>query len=186
MKITIDKPLRNEFQILIGETEKTAQWYTLPYNDDYTEEQVYELRSPLPYIDHVENISKLNELAEKVGALNNADLVKLKAVMELGEIENEEGAIEVIDSLSEFEFDSLPRDENSYGKKYLQKLLTQDFDIEVLEVANLADIGSRILEAKGGMVTSYGIISGQGQELYSPLFRKQEQTEDEEMEVSLT
>jgi len=186
MKITIDKPLRNEFQILIGETEKTAQWYTLPYNDDYTEEQVYELRSPLPYIDHVENISKLNELAEKVGALDNADLVKLKAVMELGEIENEEGAIEVIDSLSEFEFDSLPRDENSYGKKYLQKLLPQDFDIEVLEVANLADIGSRILEAKGGMVTSYGIISGQGQELYSPLFRKQEQTEDEEMEVSLT
>ena len=186
MKITIDKPLRNEFQILIGETEKTAQWYTLPYNDDYTEEQVYELRSPLPYIDHVENISKLNELAEKIGALDNADLVKLKAVMELGEIENEEGAIEVIDSLSEFEFDSLPRDENSYGKKYLQKLLPQDFDIEVLEVANLADIGSRILEAKGGMVTSYGIISGQGQELYSPLFRKQEQTEDEEMEVSLT
>ena len=186
MKITIDKPLRNEFQILIGETEKTAQWCPMPYNGEYTEEQVYELRSPLPYIDHVENISKLNELAIKVAALDNAELVKLKAVMELGEIENEEGAIEVIDSLSEFEFDSLPRDENSYGKKYLQKLLPQDFDIEVLEVANLADIGSRILEAKGGMVTSYGIISGQGQELYSPLFRKQEQTEDEEMEVSLT
>ena len=186
MKITIDKPLRNEFQILIGETEKTAQWYTLPYNDDYTEEQVYELRSPLPYIDHVENISKLNELAEKIAALDNADLVKLKAVMELGEIENVEETIEIIDSLSEFEFDPLPRDENSYGKKYLQKLLPQDFDIEVLEVANLADIGSRILEAKGGMVTSYGIISGQGQELYAPLCQEQEQNEDEEMEASLT
>ena len=186
MEINISKPKRNEFQILIGETEKTAQWCPMPYNGEYTEEQVYELRSPLPYIDHVENISKLNELAEKIGALDNADLVKLKAVMELGEIENEEGAIEVIDSLSEFEFDSLPRDENSYGKKYLQKLLPQDFDIEVLEVANLADIGSRILEAKGGMVTSYGIISGQGQELYSPLFQEQEQTEEEEMEVNLT
>lgn len=186
MEISICKPKRNEFQILIGETEKTAQWYTLPYDGDYTEEQVYELRSPLPYIDHVENISKLNELAKKVAALDNTDLVKLKAVMELGEIENVEETIEIIDSLLEFEFDPLPHDENSYGKKYLQKLLPQDFDIEVLEVANLADIGSRILEAKGGMVTSYGIISGQGQELYSPLFRKQEQTEDEEMEVSLT
>lgn len=151
-----------------------------------TEEQVYELRSPLPYIDHVENISKLNELAEKIAALDNADLVKLKAVMELGEIENVEETIEIIDSLSEFEFDSLPRDENSYGKKYLQKLLPQDFDIEVLEVANLADIGSRILEAKGGMVTSYGIISGQGQELYAPLCQEQEHNEDEEMEASLT
>ena len=162
MEINIGKPSRNEFQILIGETEKSAQWYTLPYNGDYTEEQVYELRSPLPYIDHVENISKLNELAEKVGA------------------------IEIIDSLSEFEFDPLPRDENSYGKKYLQKLLPQEFDIEVLRASNLADIGSRILNAKGGMVTSYGIVSGQGQELYSPLFREQKQSEDEEMEVSLT
>ncbi len=186
MEINISKPKRNEFQILIGETEKSAQWYTLPCNGEYTEEQVYELRSPLPYIDHVENISKLNELAVKIAALDNADLVKLKAVMELGEIENVEETIEIIDSLSEFEFDPLPRDENSYGKKYLQKLLPQDFDIEVLQASNLADIGSRILNAKGGMVTSYGIISGQGQELYAPLFREQEQTEDEEMEVSLT
>ena len=186
VEININKPLRNEFQILIGETEKTAQWYTLPYDGNYTEEQVYEIRSPLPYIDHVENISKLNELAVKIAALDNADLVKLKAVMELGEIENEEGAIEVIDSLSEFEFDSLPRDENSYGRKYLQKLLPQEFDIEVLEAANLVDIGSHILNAKGGMVTSYGIISGQGQELYAPLCQEQEQNEDEEMEVSLT
>lgn len=186
MEINISKPKRNEFQILIGETEKTAQWYALPYNGNFTEEQVYELRSPLPYIDHVENISKLNELAVKIAALDNAELVKLKAVMELGEIENVEETIEIIDSLSEFEFDPLPRDENSYGKKYLQKLLPQEFDIEVLEASNLADIGNRILCAKGGMVTSYGIISGQGQELYSPLFREQEQTEEEEMEVNLT
>ena len=151
-----------------------------------TEEQIYELRSPLPYIDHVENISKQNELAVKIAALDNADLVKLKAVMELGEIENVEETIEIIDSLSEFEFDPLPRDENSYGKKYLQKLLPQEFDIEVLQDSNLADIGKRILCAKGGMVTSYGIISGQGQELYAPLCQEQEQNEDEEMEVSLT
>ena len=68
----------------------------------------------------------------------------------------------------------------------MQKLLPQDFDIEVLQASNLADIGNRILCAKGGMVTSYGIISGQGQELYATLCQEQEQTEDEEMEVSLT
>ena len=179
MKITIDKPLRNEFQILIGETEKTAQWCPMPYNGEYTEEQVYELRSPLPYIDHVENISKLNELAEKIAALDNADLVKLKAVMELGEIENAEETIEIIDSLSEFDFDTKLRDESEYGKKYLQELLPQDFNNEILEAANLIDFGSRILDAKGGMATSYGIISGQGQELYTPIYTEQEQTENE-------
>ncbi len=186
MEITVDKPPRNEFQILVGETENTAQWYTMPYDGCYIEEQVYELRSPLPYIEHVENLSKLNELAIKVAALDNAELVKLKAVMELREIDNAEETIEIIDSLSEFDFDTKLRDESEYGKKYLQELLPQDFNNEILEAANLVDIGSRILNAKGGMVTSYGIISGQGQELYAPLCQEQEHNEDEEMEASLT
>lgn len=179
MEITVDKPPRNEFQILVGETENTAQWYTLPYDGCYIEEQVYELRSPLPYIEHVENLPKLNELAEKVAALDNAELVKLKAVMELGEIENEEGALEIIDSLSEFDFDTNLRDESEFCRKYLQELLPQDFNTGVLEAANLIDFGSRILEAKVGMATSYGIISGQGQELYTPIYTEQEQTENE-------
>lgn len=190
MEITVDKPPRNEFQILVGETENTAQWYTLPYDGCYIEEQVYELRSPLPYIEHVENLPKLNELAEKVAALDNAELVKLKAVMELGEIENEEGALEIIDSLSEFDYDTNLRDESEFCRKYLQELLPQDFNTGVLEAANLIDFGSRILESKGGMATSYGIISGKGQELYTPIYTEQEQTEDEteseEMGVSLT
>lgn len=186
MEITISKPKRNEFQILAGTDENTAQWYSLPYSGDISDRDIYGFRFPLPYIEEIDNALRLNELAEKVAELDMADLVKLKAVMELGEIENVEETIEIIDSLSEFEFDPLPRDENSYGKKYLQKLLPQDFDIEVLQASNLADIGSRILCTKGGMVTSYGIISGQGQELYAPLFREQEQTEEEEMEVSLT
>jgi len=186
MEINISKPKRNEFQILIGETEKTAQWCPMPYNGEYTEEQVYELRSPLPYIDHVENISKLNELAEKIAALDNADLVKLKAVMELGEIDDVSGTIDAIDSLSEFDFDPNLRNESEFGREYLLRILPQDFKTEIFDSLNTRDFGKRVLDAKEGLATSYGIISGQGQELYAPLFREQEQTEDEEMEVSLT
>lgn len=186
MRIDIRKPSRKEFLILIGDNEKTAQWYALPYIGNLNNKEVFGFRSPLPCIRNVDDISKLNELAEKIAALDNADLIKLKAVMELGEIENVEETIVIIDSLSEFDFDTNLRDESEFGKKYLQELLPQDFNTEILEAANLIDFGSRILCAKGGMVTSYGIISGQGQELYAPLFREQEQNEDEEMEVSLT
>ncbi len=179
MKIDIRKPSRKEFLILIGETEKTAQWYALPYYGIMKNKEVFGFRSPLPHIDHVENLSKLNELAIKVAELDNAELVKLKAVMELGEIDNADETIEIIDSLSEFDFDTNLRDESEFGRKYLQELLPQDFNTGVLEAANLMDFGSRILDAKGGMATSYGIISGQGQELYTPIYTEQEQTEDE-------
>ena len=179
MEITIGKPPRNEFLILLGETEKAAQWYALPYIGNMKNKEVFGFWSPLPYIDHVEDLSRLNVLAEKVSALDNAELVKLKAVMELGEIENVEEVIEFIDNLSEYDFDTNLRDESEFCRKYLQELLPQDFDTGVLEAANLMDFGSRILEAKGGMATSYGIISGQGQELYTPIYTEQEQTEDE-------
>jgi hypothetical protein len=54
----------------------------------------------------------------------------------------------------------------------------------------MRDFGRRILDAKEGIATSYGIISGYGQELYTPIFTEQEQTENEieteELGVSLT
>lgn len=178
-EITISKPKRNEFQILAGTDENTAQWITLPCNKKLSDKEIYGFRSPLPYIEEIDNASRLNELAEKVAALDRADLVKLKALMELGEIEDISGTIGAIDSLSEFDFDPNLRNESEFGKKYLQELLPQNFNTGVLEAANLIDFGSRILEAKGGMATSYGIISGQGQELYTPIYTEQAQTENE-------
>ena len=186
MEITIGKPERNSFQLFIGADEKSAQWFTLPYNGSLSGKYIYGIRSPLPDIKDTDDIYMLNELAEKVSALGHDDLVKLKAVMELGEIEEIDRTIEVIDYLSEFDFDPNPADESVYGKIFLHNVLPQGFDTDIFAAANMSDFGSRILNAKGGMMTSYGAISGQGQELYATVFKEQEQLEDKEAEVSLT
>lgn len=83
MKITIEKPDRKQFQILIGQDQKTAQWITLPCAEDISERDISDIRSPLLNIQMVYDISTLNEVAERVAELNNDELVKLKAVMEL-------------------------------------------------------------------------------------------------------
>ena len=190
MEITISKPKRNEFQILAGTDENTAQWYSLPYSGDISDKDIYGFRFPLPYIEDIDNTSRLNELAEKVAALDKADLVKLKAVMELGEVEDISGTIDAINSLSEFDFDPNLRYESEFGREYLLKILPQDFNAEIFDSLNMRDFGRRILDAKDGLVTSYGIISGYGQELYTPICTEQEQTENEteteELGVSLT
>jgi hypothetical protein len=190
MKITISKPKRNEFQILVGNDEHSAQWITLPYDKKLSDKDIYGLRTPLPYIEDIDNASRLNELAEKVAALDKADLVKLKALMEFAEIDDVSRTIEALDDLSEFDFDPNPRNESEFGREYLLKILPQDFKAEIFDSLNMRDFGKRILDAKEGLATSYGIISGYGQELYTPICIEQEQnenkTETEELGVSLT
>lgn len=186
MEINISKPKRNEFQILVGTDEKTAQWITLPCDKELSDKDIYGFRSPLPYIEEIDNASRLNELAEKIALLDRGDLIKLKALMELVEIDDVSDTIDAIDSLSGFDFDPTLRNESEFGREYLLKILPQDFKTEIFDSLNMRNFGTRILDEKEGIATSYGIISGYGQELYAPLFRKQEQTEDEEMEVSLT
>ena len=179
MEITISKPKRNEFKILLGKDEKTAQWITLPCDKELSDKDIYGFRSPLPYIEEIDNASRLNELAEKVAELDRSDLVKLKALMELGEIEDVSRTIEALDDLSEFDFDPNPRNESEFGREYLLKILPQDFKAEIFVSLNMKDFGKRILDAKEGIATSYGIISGYGQELYTPICTEQEQTENE-------
>ena len=117
-------------------------------------------------------------------------MVKLKALMELAEVEDVSGTIDAIDSLSEFDFDPNPRNESEFGREYLLKILPQDFKAEIFDSLNMRDFGKRILDAKEGLATSYGIISGYGQELYTQIFTEQEhiedETETEELGVSLT
>ncbi len=53
---------------------------------------------------------------------------------------------------------------------------------------NLCDFGQMILERKQGEITSYGAISGRGQELYSVLTVQPEQEldEDENCEMGMS
>lgn len=182
------------FRLLIApDAQKTAQaqWISLPCNAE-TLLEVYdqtccELQSSLPWItsDSLKNMHQigiLNALAERLSELSHNDFVKLKAVMDGENICEISDAMGCLAHLLEYEFDRSVQDCSEFGQVYLKKNLPTNFDVSVLESGDLYDIGSRILEQTGGAVTSYGVISGRGQSLYSALTVQPDQQLEEDLE----
>ena len=179
------------FRLLIApDAQKTAQaqWISLPCNAE-TLLEVYdqtccELQSSLPWItsDSLKNMHQigiLNALAERMSELSHNDFVKLKAVMDSERIREIPDALACMEHLPEYEWDRSVRDCSEFGQAYLMKNFP---GISGLECVDLYALGSQILGQTGGAVTSYGVISGRGQSLYSALTVQPEQQIEEDLE----
>lgn len=133
------------------EEEKTeqARWISLPceteINSDFCNGICLDFQSVLPNLkfDDTSKIDKLKELAEQISELSHNDFVKLKAVMEAENIHDIAETIDCIDRLSEYQLDR--------------------------DISGSSDFGQVIPERKQGGITSYGAISGRGQELFGDL-----------------
>lgn len=205
INIEIGEPERCFFRLLIApapindeSTEQFAQWLSLPcekenLNDiakdlgiDRIQDMVYyNFQSAIPAITEesfgdMHRIDELNDLAQRLSELSDHDFVKLKAVMESEKIHDISDALNCIERLSEYEFDMVVSDESEFGRTYLSKNLPTNFDNSILDKIDLYDFSEKILERTGGKITSYGAISGRGQELYSSITVKHEQTQTEE------
>lgn len=169
------------FRLLIApDTQNTAQagWISLPCDVEILLE-VYdqtccELQSSLPWItsDSLKNMHQigiLNALAERMSELSHNDFVKLKAVMDSKRIREIPDALACMEHLPEYEWDRSVRDCSEFGRAYLAKNLPTNFDISLLKSGDFYDFGSQIMKQTGSAVTSYGVISGRGQSLYSVL-----------------
>ncbi len=165
-----------------------AQWISLPCEAeitcDFYNGICLDFQSSLPNLKFVDanKISTLNELAEQISQLSYDDFVKLKAVMELEKINDISGASNCIDRLSEYQFDRNIFDQSDFGRAYLLKNIHKNFDCSAFKDMNLYDFGQVILERKQGEITSYGAISGRGQELYSTLTIQAEQQLSEDLD----
>ena len=211
MNIEIGEPDKCFFRLLIApapandeSTEQFAQWLSLPCDKENLNDIAkdlcigrvqdmvyYDFQSAIPSITEesfgdMRRIDELNVLAQRLSELSNHDFVKLKAVTESEEICDISDTMDCIEHLSEYEFDMFISDESEFGKAYLAKNLPTNFDNSVLEDIDLHDFGQSVLGRKEGEITSYGAISGRGQELYSAITVKSEQqlTEDISEEFS--
>lgn len=189
INIEIVRPESCFFRLLIVlEEEKTeqAQWISLPCETEITADFCngicLDFQSALPSLkfDDMHKISILSELAESLSQLSHNDFVKLKAVMEAENIHDIAEILDCIDRLSEYQFDRNISDSSDFGRAYLLKNIHKNFDFSAVEDMNLCDFGQVILERKQGEITSYGAISGRGQELYSVLTVQPEQELDED------
>ncbi len=207
----IGKPDKCFFRLLIApapandeSTEQFAQWLSLPCDKENLNDIAkdlcigrvqdmvyYDFQSAVPAITDesfgdMRRIEELNVLAQRLSELSDHDFVKLKAVMESEEICDISDTMDCIEHLSEYEFDMFVFDESEFGRMYLAKNLPTDFDNSVLDGMDLYDFSEKILERTGGKITSYGVVSGRGQELYSAITVQSEQqlTEDISEEFS--
>lgn len=205
INIEIGEPERCFFRLLIApapindeSTEQFAQWLSLPCEKENLNDIAkdlgigrvhdmvyYDFQSSLPTISDenfgdMHRIDELNDLAQRLSELSDYDFVKLKAVMELENIHDISDALDYIEHLSEYEFDMFVSDESEFGRTYLSKNLPTNFDNSILDTMDLYDFSEKILERTGGKITSYGAISGRGQELYSSITVQREQTQTEE------
>ncbi|MCM1530540.1 MAG: hypothetical protein NC093_11180 [Alistipes sp.] len=194
INIEIGRPENCFFRLLAApdfEKKEQAQWVTLPCDEgtvSYLRGMVcLKFQSSLPGItrksfEKIFEIGTLNQLSERLSELSHDNFVKLKAVMESESICEISDTIDCIGRLSEYQFDRNISDPSGFGRNYLARNLPTNFDISVLENADLHDFGSEILNQKQGEITSYGAISGRGQELYSALTVQPEQQLDEDFE----
>ncbi len=191
INIEIGRPENCFFRLLIvPEEEKIeqARWISLPCETEITSDFYngicLDFQSSLPNFkfDDAHKIGTLNELAKQISQLSHDDFVKLKAVMESENIHEIGETLDCIEHLTEYEFDRIVFDESEFGRNYLARNLPANFDISMLKNVDLHDFGREILCHKQGEITSYGVISGRGQEIYSMLTIEHEQQLDEEFE----
>ena len=182
--------------LVVPEDEKIeqAKWISLPCEKEDLSE-VYngiclDFQSSLPmiteeYFSDMKLIDELNYLAQKLSELSKTDFVKLKAVMEAENKHEIYEAFYCIRDLNEYEFDINVSDQSEFGRAYLSRNLPTNFNNSVLESMDLFDFGQEILSHNHGEVTSYGAISGRGQELYSALTVQPEQQLEDDLEENI-
>lgn len=154
-------------------------------NEHYCVTSGYEPMITEEYFSDMKLIDELNYLAQKLSKLSKTDFVKLKAVMEAENKHEIYEAFYCIRDLNEYEFDINVSDQSEFGRTYLARNLSANFNISMLENMDLFDFGQGILSHNHGEVTSYGAISGRGQKLYSALTVQPEQQLEDDLEENI-
>ena len=194
INIEIGRPERCFFRLLVAPDsakKEQAHWVTMPCERaklfEIYDGVCLEFQSSLPSVQFSDThqIGKLNELSEQLSHLYHGDFIKLKAVIEAENINDISRCIECAEHLNEYEFDINVSDQSEFGRAYLSRNLPENFDISMLESVDLFDFGQGILSHNHGEVTSYGAISGRGQELYSALTVQPEQQLEDDLEEDI-
>lgn len=147
----------------------------------------FSFESAIPQIDKrcfhgMEDVRSLNEFAKDFFELSREDAAKCKAVLQNCFCNSVEKLQTVMQNLDRYDFDSSVQDFGEYGEKYILKMLPENFDKDVLTGIGSVVFTGNLFAANGCKFTEYGVVSGLGGQLYSPIIvPEQEQKNDFEM-----
>lgn len=174
---------------------------TLPADEEYMQDIAESLgertiedcnsmkfESAIPQINNdtwsMEEIYLLNDIARDFIELSREDAAKFKAVLQNENWNSLDEAENILKNLGGYDFDLSVTDASDFGRKYLSEMLPPDFDRSLLEGVNAAELARNVLRANGGVLTSYGAVSGFGGHLYS-MIEAPAQSESQSPEMSL-
>ncbi|MBQ2428384.1 MAG: hypothetical protein II264_07850, partial [Ruminococcus sp.] len=167
------------------EVLKSAQWLHLPESKDemnalakqlgasQIEDCVfYDFKSSIPQIDKcflrsMNDIGKLNDLAEDYLSLSEEERTMFKAVMERRHVTTLDGALSAFKSINDYEFSFDAEDADDFFKEYLAYHAPTNFDTRWLDGIRSEIDADRLLQRLGAEVTSYGIVSKQHGSLFA-------------------
>ena len=175
---------------------------TLPANEEYMRELAsrlgekrledciyFDFQSSIPqinedFLDSMEDIFTLNDIAKRCAKLSRIDAAKFKAILELEGYKDIEKVENILNNLDEYEFDASLTEPSDYGINYLSKMLPPDFDRTLLESINATNFAFKVMSKNKCAFTEYGVVSGRGGHLYS-MIEAPRQDEVQSLELSL-
>lgn len=144
----------------------------------------FDFQSPMSWLDDelygsTELFGKLNSLAFIYETLSTDDRIKFKAITENLQCRDLDTAKEIMNNLEKYQVSHYTADYESYAMEYMRLKLPTDFDIQILEGCNLANLGRRICDRLECGVTDYGVVTKEGGSLFATV-REIEETEEQE------
>lgn len=182
------------------ELQNDSKWIALPIQREIADEIAremgarriedcvyFDMKSAIPFVDEqafddTEKFDKLNRIAATYTAMNDANRVKFKALMEGAGICNLDKALELIDNISEYEFSYYSNHTGNYAAEYLSKVLPTNADMDLFSIEVKQSIGKKLLNKMSATMTEYGVISQKGKGLF-PTIQNEELNQDEEQDI---
>ena len=191
--LLVGKPATPELQndskwIKLPTTKETADDVAREMGAKRIEDCVYfDMKSAIPYVDvdafdDTEKFDKLNIVAAAYTAMDDANRVKFKAIMEASETCNLDATLKVIENMSEYEFSYYSNHQENYATEYLSKVLPTNADMDLFDSEVKKSIGKSLLNKMSARMTPYGVVSKIGQGLF-PAYENGEQTQNEEQDI---
>ena len=179
------------------ETRDSAEWISLPispkeadriaglHGEGHIEDcMLYDMESAIPSLNlntfnDMMDFRHLNELAGWYLAMSPMEQVKYKAMLEAEPNLDAERALQLAKELPAYELSYYSLSPKEFFRDYVSHFTDNRFDGRWLDEITEPAAADELLRKLGATQTNYGVVSAYGGQLFTPISRFEDQTEDE-------
>ncbi len=178
------------------ETRDSAEWISLPispkeadriaglHGEGHIEDcMLYDMESTIPSLNlntfnDMMDFRYLNELAGWYLAMSQREQIKYKAVLEAEPELNAERALQLAKELPAYELSYFSLSPKEFFRDYVSHFTDNRFDGRWLDEISEPEAAAELLRKLGATQTNYGVVSAYGGQLFTPISRFEDQTQD--------